>query len=104
MSRPGAVSARYALFWGNIGLLNGICPLFSGLPPLPIAAMSPSGWLPYSVSVAFFDTTSSNSMYCVIPPINTGVSGLSRYLPAVYTVSNQSLYVPPDTAILFNML
>ena len=33
-----------------------------------------------------------------------GVSGLSRYFPAVYTVSNQSRYVPPATAILFSML
>ena len=41
------------------------------------------------------DITSSNSIYCVMPPINTGVSGLSRYFPAVYTVSNQSRYVPP---------
>ena len=51
-----------------------------------------------------FEITSSNSIYWVIPPINPGVSGLSRYFPAVYTVSNQSLYVPPLTAILFNML
>ena len=36
-------------------------------------------------------TTSSNSIVWLIPPWNTGVSGLSRYLPAVYTVS-QSRY------------